>query len=328
MAFGMKRILRYNSRMHITKKLNFKPLFGLASKHLQMILSAYIPHGKAPPSHQWLVDLGKGDQLSCEVSIPPILQLPQKTIVLIHGLGGSHDSRYMIRNSRNFYNKGYKVVRINLRGSGSGKGLSKLPYNAGNSEDLLKVLQALKNEETESEIYVIGFSLGGNTALKLAGELGTEAEKMVKTFIAVCPPFDLEHTVHAIQKKRHYLYHKYYLGNISKQISPWTKQKFHSLLDLDNTLTGPIWGYKDAKEYYQKCSSKYYLANISTTTHLISAEDDPFVSLESLNDVSISSHVNLWTTQHGSHMGFLGRTDKGGTLQWIDHILQDFIQEV
>ncbi|PJD95013.1 MAG: hypothetical protein CK425_09720 [Parachlamydia sp.] len=309
------------------KKLNFQPLFGLSSKHLQMIVSAYIPTGKAPPSTQWFVDIGKGDRLSCEVSTPLSWKKHNKTVALIHGLGGSHTSRYMVRMARKLYENGKKVVRINLRGCGSGKGLSKLPYNAGNSEDLLKVLQALKQASPDSEIIVIGFSLGGNTALKLAGELGPGAENLVKTFIAVCPPLDLEQTVLSIQQRKYFLYHQYYLKNMFKQASSWVTQKLYSIYEFDDKITGPLWGFSGAQDYYQSCSCKHFLDKIRVTSHLICAEDDPFVPINALKDIAISNHVQLWTTEHGSHLGFLGRTNQAWKFQWIDHLLLDWVDE-
>jgi uncharacterized protein len=320
-ASGIKSIID-TGNMVLSKTLNFKPFFGVSSKHLQMIIAAFIPQGKAPNSQQWLVDIGKGDKISCLVSIPFNWKEHQKTIVLIHGLGGAHNSGYMVRMSRKLYKKGKKVVRVNLRGCGSGKGLSKLPYSAGNSDDILKVLQALKEETPRSEIFVIGFSLGANIALKLAGELGPDAEKLVKTFIAICPPFDLEHTVRLIERKKHRFYHRYYLNRIFKQSTPWTSQKFQSLYEFDDKITGPSWGFTGASDYYQNCSSKHFLSRICVTSHILSAEDDPFVSIEELKNISISNHVHLWTTKYGSHMGFLGRTK----LQWLDHLLLDWVE--
>ncbi len=307
--------------MNKYKTLDFKPFFGLSSKHLQMIISAFIPKGRAPPSHQWLIELGKEDKLSCEVSIPLEWKEANKTIVMVHGLGGNHSSSYMVRMARKFFKKGYKVVRINLRGCGSGKGLSKQPYSAGNSGDVLKVLQALKELAPSSEIFVIGFSLGANTILKLAGELGQDAEKIVKMFIAICPPFDLEHTVQLIEQKKHQLYHQYYLNRIFKQSVPWTTQKFQSLYEFDDKITGPLSGFFGAKDYYQHCSSKHYLNGICATTHILCAEDDPFVSMQDLENIPMSKCVHLWTTRYGSHLGFLGRTK----LQWLDLQLLDWV---
>ena len=306
-----------------SQKLKFEPFFGLTSKHLQMIIAAFLPGGKAPQSSEMLIDIGGGDQLSCLVSTPPKWKINHTTVIMIHGLGGSHDSRYMVRMARKLYDKNYKVVRVNLRGSGTGKGLSKLPYNAGNSHDVLKVIQDLKKTVPTSDIILIGFSLGGNTALKLAGELGKNAVSLIKSVIAVCPPFDLEYTVLTMKKKKYQLYQKYYLKGISKQSLPWTTEKFKSIHDFDENVTGPLWGYTNAQDYYLNNSSMHFISSITVDTHILCAEDDPFVSLKALENISFSNNVHLWTTEYGSHMGFLGRTN----FQWVDKLLIKWIEK-
>lgn len=307
------------------KILDFKPLFGLWSKHLQMIVSAYSFSGKAPPSESWLVDVGNGDKLSCEVSTPPNWNANGKTVLLIHGLGGSHRSRYMVRMARKLFEIGVKSVRINLRNCGSGVGLSKLPYGAGNSQDVKIVIEQLKKQFPDSEIVLIGFSLGGNTALKLAGELGSKAEHFIKKVIAVCPPLDLEQTVQLIQEKKNWVYHRYYLKSILRQSSAWLKEKVSSIYEFDDKITGPLWGFSGAKDYYEKCSSIKFIGHIRCETHIIFAEDDPFISIEPLEKITIPSQVDIWISKKGSHIGFIGFSDKAKGFQWLDNLLLDWV---
>lgn len=307
--------------MNEIKQLSFLPFWGLSSKHLQMILAAFMPQKRTVDSIQKLVSVGKEDQLSCEISIPGSWKHNDQTIVLIHGLGGSHSSNYMVRMARKLYEMGHKVVRANLRNCGSGKELSKQPYHAGNSEDIFEVLRILKIEFPRSNISMIGFSLGGNIALKLAGELGTEAGNYLSKVIAICPPFDLERTVRLIEKNSFYL--QYYLKSIYKQSIPWTTKKFQSLYEFDDKITGPSWGYSGAKEYYDNCSSRHFLSRIDVATHILCAEDDPFVSINHLDKIALSPSVQLYTTKYGSHMGFIGRKK----LRWLDDLLLSWVNK-
>lgn len=231
----------------------------------------------------------------------------------------------MVRLSRKIFRRGIKVVRVNLRGCGSGKGLSKLPYHAGTSQDLLKVLQFLKKEAPASEIILMGFSLGGNITLKLAGELGKEAKELVKTFITVCPPLDLAQTVYRIQEKRNRFYHFYFIKHISEQASSWSSLNIQSLFDFDHLITAPLWGYKGAPEYYQDCSCLRFLPYIQLPTHLLFAEDDPFIRFDALKGMSLSNVMNVWTTKHGGHMGFLGKGSKDRSPYWMDFLLLNWI---
>ncbi|MGE5196141.1 MAG: YheT family hydrolase [Anaerolineae bacterium] len=307
---------------------NFQPLPGLSSCHLQMIIASCLPSGKAPPSKSCLVELEEGNYLSCEISTPLSWTKTERTVVLIHGMGGCHSSNYMIRMSRKLYLRRNKVVRVNLRGCGSGKGLSKLPYHAGCSGDVLKVLQSLKREAPTSEIVLIGFSLGGNIVLKLAGELAAEAVEFVKTFIAVCAPLDLAQTVSSMQERRNCLYHFYYLKKICEQARAWRPRNIRTLYQFDDSITAPLWGYKGASEYYRDCSSLRFLPAIQQSTYLLFAEDDPFIRLDRLQGLPLPNALHLWIAEYGGHMGFLGGAPKAHSPHWMDYVLLNWIHNL
>lgn len=296
--------------------LAFSPGFGLSSPHLQTLFAGSLSGGIAPTSTPMYVLLTDGDQLCCEVSAARNRSLDDPTVVLVHGLGGSHESNYMIRMARKLYNKGYKVVRVNLRGCGSGAGLSKRPYNAGTSQDLQALINVLKQQAPSSEISVIGFSLGGSVVLKLAGECGDDA--FVKQFIAVSAPLDLHATVKLIQAPRHYLYHRYYLNKMCRQAKEWLKSPVQSIYDFDNVVTAPLWGYESADEYYEKVSGIHYIPKICRPCYLLMAEDDPFVSLEPLTRCRFSLSTKVFVTSHGGHMGFLAKGCSAPDSHWLD----------
>lgn len=302
-------------------KKTMTPTTGLSSPHIQTVMAAYRHAGPVPQTEQWHVTLDDGDILSCAVSVAPNWQKSAKTVVLVHGLGGSEESKYMIRLTRHCYQRGCKVVRVNLRGCGPGKGLAKLPYNAGTSDDILRVLQELKCKESASPIVLMGFSLGGNIVLKLAGELGGRAKGYYEKCIAVSAPLDLAETVHLIEKKRHLIYHRYYLNKILLQAAPWVKQKVRSLYEFDNLVTAPLWGYRGADDYYRSCSSIGFLSKIEHETHILCAEDDPFVNLDRLYGMELSDKLHLYQTKHGGHMGFQGRTEMVFNGHWMDQWL-------
>jgi uncharacterized protein len=308
------------------RSLNFCPLAGLSYRHIQTILPSFMSVGDPPVSKSLIVHLQDGDRLSCEVSCPLDWKESEKTVVLVHGLGGCHESSYMISMARKLYESGKRAVRVNLRGSGSGKGMAKRPYNAGTSGDLLEVLQALKKEMPHSDLTVIGFSLGGNVVLKLAGELHEQAEQLVHSFIAVSPPLDLAHTVQLLEKRENYLYHRYFLKKILSQGMNWLdNRKINSLFEFDHLVTAPLWAYKSAMDYYESCSSSRFLPRIKHTTHILLAKDDPFISMQILREIDLPQHVNIWTTQYGGHMGFIGKTPKQHGSKWLDYLLLNWI---
>ena len=307
---------------------SFKPFPYLSSPHLQTIISSFLPSGAAPPSAGRLIDLGEGDRLSCHVSTPAEWSPRDPTAVLIHGMGGSHESGYMVRIARKLFHANIRCVRANLRGAGSGAGLSRRPYHAGTSSDVLCVLQDLKREFPDSNIALIGFSLGGNIILKLAGELGEGARELVRSFIAVCPPLDLEDAVLRIEMKRNRLYHSFYLSRIRKQAGLWGDWKnVKTLSYFDDAMTARLWGFANRHDYYKSCSSLQFIPKIRQTAFLLFAQDDPFISWEKLKEVTLPPNVRAWLVANGGHMGFLGSVSQKRGVYALDSLLLEWIRE-
>lgn len=313
---------------HPVEHLQFDPPFGLSSPHVQTVLGCFFPSGNPPPSEQIIIPLADGDSLCCEVSTPAEWQPHQKTVVLVHGLGGSHHSSYMVRFSRKLYQAGYRAIRVNMRGCGSGDQLARRPYHGGVSSDILTVLQTLKAKNPLSPIFLLGFSLGGNIVLKLAGEIGSELDKYAHTIISVCPPVDLAQTAALLSRPLNRFYHQYYMRNLEMQARRWTEGRpFTSLYDFDNIVTAEQWGFKGAFEYYQQCSSLFVLEKIESRCHILFAADDPFIDYNSGLTKPLPTNVKVWLSPHGGHMGFLGWTGREHYYFWLDNILLKWINE-
>lgn len=309
--------------------LSFSPLPGFSSPHVQTILGTFIRSGKAPPSTQLHVSLDDGDVLCCELSTPPSWTNTQKTIMMIHGLGGSHNSSYMIRLSRKFYQIGYRVLRINLRGCGSGKHLARLPYHGGVSHDVRRVIQEIKKQTPLSPLILIGFSLGGNIALKLAGESKPHQESMADHTIAVCPPIDLTRTLQMISHSSNRLYHHYYLKQLRPVAKQWTPDKLMtSMYEFDNHVTAQAWGFKDANDYYQQASSCFHLPDMQSSCQILFAMDDPFIDYKSVLERPLSPSIKVSLSKYGGHMGFVGWSGHKHSYFWLDHILHKWIAQV
>lgn len=306
------------------KRLVFTPLTGLASPHVQTILPAILPVDKPPLSTLMRIPLSDGDSLWGEVSTPPAWEEHNKTVFLIHGMIGNARSHYMVRMSNKLYNAGIRTVRLSLRGTHhSDEHPVQRPYYAGASHDILEAINFFKTEKSPPCV-TIGYSFGGNIVLNLAGELGKKAPDLLEMTIAVCTPVDLTHGEEVISNSP--IYNFFYTRQIAEHAKPWTKGKtYERFHQYDNEVTAPLWGYKDAFDYYAKCSSVGMFHEIQHPCHLIFSEDDPLVDYsDSLVGLS-NPNIHIWLSKFGGHLGFLGWTEDKTSYYWLDELMFSWI---
>jgi predicted alpha/beta-fold hydrolase len=303
----------------------------LANAHLQTIVAAQVYVPVEPPSVTRVVPLPDGDRLALEVATPAGWQPQQPTVVMVHGLCGCHRSPYMMRMAYKLWRRGLRAVRLNLRGCGSGVGLARHPYHSGRSADVWCVLQALYHDTPQSPMTVIGFSLGGNIVLKMAGELGTMAATCVEQVIAVCPPADLAACCRLLSQPSNRFYEQRFMRLLRAAVHE-RQQHFPdlprvtlpprlSLYTFDNIFTAPLCGFQDADDYYARCSAAPLVPRIALPCRILFARDDPFIDATVWHDVDLPPHVQLLHTVHGGHLGFLGMPGTAGGYRWLDTTL-------
>ena len=197
--------------------LDFNPLPLFTSAHMQTAVAAHLPVAELPSQRQ-LVTLKDGDQIALELSTPPGWQTEHPTVVILHGLCGSHEGANLVRLASKIMAQGGRAVRMNMRGCGSGKGLARRPYHSGRSDDIFAALQALHAETSESPITLVGFSLGGNQILKLAGELGRSAPSYLTRVIAVCAPVDLHGCAAMLASPENRFYNRHFVRQLRADV--------------------------------------------------------------------------------------------------------------
>lgn len=316
--------------------LPFRPVLFAPNGHLQTVLGTFgRKHTIDVFSHQHILTLQDGDKLSCHESIPHQWKKLDPTVILVHGLGGTHDSLYMIRMAKKLIEESRRVIRVNLRGCGSGIGLCQRPYHSGLSDDILNVIKHF--QIPSSPTVLLGYSLGGNIALKLAGEQGYKLRDHIKGVIVVCPPFDLNLTVDKIIKSRFGFYERYFLYTLCSQYKDWAKNnqalnppklpKKMTLIGFDDFHTAPRWGFQSARHYYKECSSARFIPEVKIPCDIICTEDDPVVDTETIHKLALPPCIKVWKVPKGGHMGFLGFPWPGNGERWLDYTLSNFISK-
>lgn len=256
----------------------------------------------------------------------------KNAIILSHGLEGSSRSVYIKGMAKAFHEKGYSVYAWNYRGCSGELNSTKRLYNAGVSDDLETVVNAVLREGYEA-IYLIGFSLGGNVTLKYLGEQGSSINSVIKASINFSTPLDLYASSKVIDTPNNRIYAHNFLKSLKETIRKKATQfpeidltplkTMKTLIEFDNNYTAPIHGYADAIDYYTKCSSIHFLKNIYIPTHIVNAANDPFLAPECYPTELLKDNpmVTLEIPKEGGHVGF--QTKKG--YYWSEKRALDFI---
>ncbi|MCH9632262.1 MAG: hypothetical protein S4CHLAM6_05930 [Chlamydiae bacterium] len=309
----------------------FKPSIALRNPHLQTLLSYVLKREAEPQSNTRLIELPDQDLLALEMSTPKGWKPTDPTVLMLPGTAGSHQSPYLVRMANRLLENNIQAIRLNFRGIGSGMGHAKKISHGGASDELLHVIKALHKDFPSSPLSVIGFSLGGNILLKLAGE--NELSKYLKKIIAVCPPLSLLDSSQRLTRLQNRIYQQSIVKTIIRIVeSPQSKfsykptkplSKCRTLQEIDNLFTAPASGFDNAEHYYQECSCLQFIENITSPCNILFAQDDPLIDCSKINEIKLPQRVNLMKTRYGGHMGFLKSSYKNPF--WMDEQLLSWL---
>jgi predicted alpha/beta-fold hydrolase len=256
-------------------------------------------------------------------------------VVLIHGLEGSSESGYARSMAFASLERGFAVHRFNMRGCGGTEALAVMSYHAGQTSDLLHVVRE-RRRLSGAPVYVVGYSLGANVALKLAGELGEEARGLLAGVAAVSAPIDLAACAEALNRPANRVYQNRFLDRLKERIrrkhllSPEVYSleplaRVNSIVDFDDCYTAPLFGFGTAANYFATQSSNQFLERIRIPALLVIAKDDPMVPFRVYGHPAFGRNplLRLLPVEHGGHLGFISRTQPRF---WLDHALLDWMQ--
>ena len=242
-----------------------------------------------------------------------------RLVVLSHGLEGCSQSKYMMGMGRAFLNDSYDVLSWNNRGcSGETNKLLRM-YHSGASFDLRDVLNHVFNTTSYQEIYLVGFSMGGNITLKYLGEEAEHVNPRIKKAVAISTPVSLQDCSESLAKGLSSLYTRHFILRMVKKLKVKKKHfedfnpnLFHlsrlsNFRTFDDQITAPMNGYKDAQDYYDKASSLQFQPHIKVKSLIINAKNDPFLKGKCYPYKELTGHpfVDLETPEQGGHVGFV-----------------------
>jgi predicted alpha/beta-fold hydrolase len=260
-------------------------------------------------------------------------------VLLIHGLSGGFQSKYLRGTARLLLDRGFRCVIFQQRGAGDEPNLLPQTYHHGASHDLRDVLAELKRREPSTPLYAVGWSLGGNVLLKCLGEDG--ARSPLSAAVAVSAPFRLHECAQHLARG----FARLYQNAMLKELKAMLRRKFdgkphpprfdlqralraRDFIEYDNASTAPLNGFADALDYYEKSANRQFLRHIRRPTLILHAADDPFMTADIIPQAEeLAPDVTLELSPSGGHVGFIAADERGRPFCWAERHIADYLGE-
>jgi len=277
---------------------------------------------KTPPAEPWTATVHH--QVRRETRIHGLLQRveerttrPHALLVAIHGLGGTNIGHNVIPATTAARDLGLACLRINLRGAG-GEGDDF--YHGGLWQDIAAAL-ASETLAEYTDIYILGYSMGGHVALCYAAE---EVDPRVRAVAAICAPLDLDRSAVGIDRRSAWIYRHHVLAALKRMVVPLVRRRelslslaalmrISTLRQWDQQVVAPRFGFESAEDYYAQASAAPRLARLQRPALLVASEADPMVLATAVRPALTNHSPKLdvrWTAR-GGHVGFPASLDLG-----------------
>ncbi|MGH9599066.1 MAG: YheT family hydrolase [Terracidiphilus sp.] len=318
----------------------FEPHRGLRNGHLQTLVGNFLPRPAflvESFAEEVEVDPADGSRVLCHCHWQPAeVRAARLTLILIHGLEGSSNSRYIRGVAARAWAAGFNVVRMNMRNCGGTERLTPTLYHSGLSGDVAAVMRCFAARYGLERIALVGYSMGGNLALKMAGEWG--ARPPLAAVATVCPVVDIAPSADALHEPANRAYEFHFLRSLMRRFRRKAELypaiygtadvgRVASIRQFDDKIVARYCGFRDADDYYYRAASARVAGSIAVPTLILRAQDDPFIRLlpETRAVLCANPHVTLAETRHGGHCAFLCRAS-GDDIHWAEAALIRFLQ--
>jgi len=320
----------------------FVPRRGFSNGHLQTILGNFLPRPalRIETSEEEVeVDPLDGSRVLCHCHWQPEDDRASRlTLILVHGLEGSSNSRYIQGVTARAWAAGFNVVRMNMRNCSDTDRLTPTLYHSGLSGDVGAVIEHFVARFGIKRVALVGYSMGGNLVLKLAGEWGN---RLPLTAVAtVCPAIDLALGSDALHEPANRVYEYRFLRGLMRRYrrkAALFPDRYHakapgpvrSLREFDDKIVARYCGFRDADDYYYRAAAARVVHRIAVPTLVLVAKDDPFIRLlpETRARLSANPYISFVETDHGGHCAYLSR-EPGDEIHWAESTLIRYLQSV
>ena len=319
----------------------FRPHSWLRGGHVQTLAAFFLPRRiDLPAAEQRLIEVEPGVPVLCHSH----WQKDRRalTLIIVHGLEGSSESQYMLGIARNGLAAGMNVVRMNQRNCGGMDHCAPTLYNSSRSADVAAVAHNLVERDRIPGFVLIGFSMGGNLVLKLAGEWGGDGPAEFRAVAAVCPAVNLAAGADALHEPANRIYEYYFLLQLFRRFRRKVRlfpghfdasrlRGIKTLREFDDRVTAHYCGFTGADDYYARAAAADLVGHIARPTLVIHAANDPFVRIlpETRQQLLSNPKITYVEAEDGGHCAFVGAHDGDSTYdgRWAEREVVEFAKQ-
>ena len=291
----------------------YRAPWWLPGGHLQTLVPAVIGSRRDPGYRRERLELPDDDF----VDLDWLASGSSDLVLLLHGLEGSSRSPYLIAMARALQTAapGRDVLALNLRGCSGEPNRTRRFYHSGETDDLRAVIEQVA--DSYERIALVGFSLGGNIALKYLGEAPDRIHPRINAAVVFSVPCHLASSAAVLGRPVNQIYMRRFLRTLAAKLRRYERDNpgsidlngigtLRTFREFDDRYTAPLHGFLDADDYWSRSSSRQFLRQIRVPTLLVNARNDPFLSPECYPEDEARDNPNLWleTPSTGGHLGF------------------------
>jgi uncharacterized protein len=322
----------------------FTPRRWLHGGHVQTLASFLIQRRfHVPAPEERLIEVAPGIKVLCHCHWQPD-RARALTVIIVHGLEGSSESQYMLGITEKALAAGMNVIRYNQRNCGGTDALAPVLYHSGLSNDVAAVAGEVIARDGVSRLALVGFSMGGNIVLKLAGEWGAQGPAELRAVAVCCPAIDLSISADTLHEPSNRIYERYFLWALRRRMLQKARlfpahfdvgrlRGIRSLREFDDKVTAYYCGFTGVDDYYDRASAAHVVERIAVPTLLLYAANDPFIRItaETRRKIASNPNISFAETSDGGHCAFIGvangsdgHPDDG---YWAEREIVNFLRE-
>lgn len=311
---------------------DFKPAWWLPGPHAQTLWPSLFRSRPELPLEWERLELPDGDFLD----LVHVGRRSAPTVLLLHGLEGNLQSHYAGGLLEALYREGYHGVIMHFRNCSEEPNRLTRSYHSGETGDLQRVLELLRERDGQPVRAVVAISLGGNVLLKWLGETG--AQDLVQSAVAISVPFLLGAAADRLDRGLSRLYRRHLINKLRRSYrrkfdgmpSPLDVDlaRLHNFWEFDDRITAPLHGFAGVEDYYRRCSCRQFIPGIRTPTLILHAKDDPFMWPDTPPTAEeLPEMVTMELCEHGGHVGFIGGALPWRPKYWLEQRVVEYLAD-